>query len=175
MAHIFDPKNLVAQLNLAPGSVVADFGSGSGILTLELAKAVGPEGKVFAVDVVSQQLESVKSLAQMRGINNIETRWANLEKTSTLDPNSCDWVIIANLLFQVEKKLQPRICEEAYKILKSEGKMVIIDWKPESTLGPPKENRLTIEEVKEMAQKKQFKFIHTLEIDDTHWCAIFQK
>jgi len=115
MAHIFDPKNLVAQLNLMPGSVVADFGSGSGILTLELAKAVGPEGKVFAVDVVPQQLESVKSLAQMRGINNLETRWANLEKTSTLDPNSCDWVIIANLLFQVEKNFSHAFAKKRIK------------------------------------------------------------
>ncbi|HOK20646.1 MAG TPA: class I SAM-dependent methyltransferase [Candidatus Paceibacterota bacterium] len=175
MAQIFNPKVLVSQLNIAPGATVADFGCGSGILTLELARAVGDEGKVFAIDVVPQQLESVKSLAQMRGVNNIETRWANLEKTSTLDSESCDWVIIANLLFQVEKKLRPNIIEEAYKILKPEGKLVVIDWKVDSTLGPPKENRLTLEEIQKITQSQHFKFVRTLEIADTHWCALFQK
>jgi len=42
--------------------------------------------------------------------------------------------------------------------------MVIIDWKPESILGPPKENRLTIEEVKEMAQKSNLNLYTLLKL-----------
>jgi len=175
MAEMFNPKIIVAQLNISPGAIVADFGCGSGYFTLEIAQVVGPQGKVFAIDVVPQELESVRSLAQIKGINNIETRWANLEKTSTLEPNSCDWVIISNLFFQVEENLRSRIIAEAYNILKKGGRAVIIDWKPESLLGPPKNQRLMMEKIIRMAQEQKLNFIRTLEIGNTHWCVILEK
>ncbi|NLA08112.1 MAG: class I SAM-dependent methyltransferase [Parcubacteria group bacterium] len=175
MTELFNPKTVVAQLNISPGLVVADFGCGGGYFTIEVAQVVGDNGKVFAIDVVPENLESIRSLAKIKGLNNIETRWANLEKTSTLDFNICDRVIIINLLFQVEKKLHYRIFEEAYNVLKKGGQLTVIDWKPESLLGPPKNTRLSLEEAITMAQKANFNFIKTLEIDDAHWCAIFQK
>ena len=175
MTELFNPKTVVAQLNSSPGLVVADFGCGGGYFTIEVAQVVGDNGKVFAIDVVPENLESIRSLAKIKGLNNIETRWANLEKTSTLDFNICDRVIIINLLFQVEKKLHYRIFEEAYNVLKKGGQLTVIDWKPESLLGPPKNTRLSLEEAITMAQKANFNFIKTLEIDDAHWCAIFQK
>ncbi len=175
MAELFNPRRVVDQLNISTGSTVADFGCGSGYFTLEIARAVGEKGKVFAIDIVPETLESIRSLAKIRGLNNIETRWANLEKTSTLEPNSCDWVVMANLLFQIDKNLQPRIFEESFNVLKKSGKLVIIEWKPESLLGPPKEQRLSLNEIIEMANEQNFKFIRTVEISDTNWCAIFQK
>ncbi len=175
MNELFNPKSVVDQLNIPVGAVVADFGCGSGYFTLELARVVGDRGRVFAIDVIPENLESIRSLAKIKGLNNIETRWANLEKTSTLDAESCDWVIIANLLFQVDKKFHPIILKEAYNVLKKGGKMVVIDWKPESLLGPPKENRISLDEIIEKAAESNFVFIKTLEIDNTHWCVIFQK
>jgi|YelNatPaOPRAMG01_1025707.scaffolds.fasta_scaffold17383_6 ubiquinone/menaquinone biosynthesis C-methylase UbiE len=175
MPEMFNPKTVVLQLNISSGAVVADFGCGSGYFTLELAQAVGPQGKVFAIDVVPEQLESVRSLAQMRNLNNIETRWANLEKTSTLEKGSCDWVIAANLFFQIPKNLREKVLAEAYNVLKNGGKLVVIDWKPDSTLGPPKNDRIAEDEMMKLAASQKLKFYKKLEIGDTHWCLIFIK
>lgn len=176
MPQLFNPRIVVVQLNITPGSVVADFGCGSGYFTLEIARVVGDRGKVFAIDVVSEQLESVRSLAQMNGLDHIiETRWANLEKTSTLEKNSCDWVIAANLFFQIPKELREKVLTEAHSILKSGGKFAVIDWKEDSPIGPPKDERLKKEEFIQLAGASNLKLFKEMAISDTHWCLIFIK
>ncbi|MGB9847697.1 MAG: class I SAM-dependent methyltransferase [Minisyncoccia bacterium] len=176
MAEMFNPKIVVAQLNIPSGAVVADFGCGSGYFTLELAQAVGPKGKVFAIDVVPEQLESVRSLAQMRGLSDIiETRWANLEKTSTLEKESCDWVIAANLFFQISNDLKESVLKEAANILKNGGKIAIIDWKKDSVIGPPKEQRFDKEEIIQLAARQKLKLFKEINLGDTHWCVVLIK
>src|ERR1035437_5381428 len=44
---------ILEKLNLKPGMVVADIGSGSGVFSRPLAKAVAPNGRVIAVDIDS--------------------------------------------------------------------------------------------------------------------------
>ena len=90
MSSVFNPGEILEKIGVEAGITAADFGCGSGYFVLELAKRTGNKGKVFAIDVVPQALESVRSLAKMRGLFNVETRWANLEKTSTLNEDSCD-------------------------------------------------------------------------------------
>jgi predicted methyltransferase len=48
---------VLANLSLKPGMVVADIGAGSGLLSRPLAKAVGPDGKVYAVDIQQDLLD----------------------------------------------------------------------------------------------------------------------
>ncbi|MGH7887023.1 MAG: methyltransferase domain-containing protein, partial [Candidatus Binatia bacterium] len=45
------PDRVIATLKLRPGDQVADLGAGGGYFTFKLAKAVGPTGKVYAVDI----------------------------------------------------------------------------------------------------------------------------
>ena len=52
--------------------VVADFGAGSGYYTERLARAVGPSGKVLAVDLQPEMLEMVGARAKKLGFTNIE-------------------------------------------------------------------------------------------------------
>ena len=164
----------MGQIEIKPGSVAADFGSGSGYFALELAKRVGDKGKVYAVDVLPTALESVRSLAKMRGFLNIETRWANLEKTSTLDVASCDFILVANIFFQVDPKLWPSIIREAAKVLKPQGQVLFIDWKKESPLGPPKDQRVAEEKIKSLASER-LEFVKKMEVGESHWGLLFSK
>ena len=45
------PRETVAALGLKAGEVLADVGAGSGYFAVRLAEAVGPTGRVYAVDV----------------------------------------------------------------------------------------------------------------------------
>jgi predicted methyltransferase len=56
--------DIVAALALTAGSRVADVGAGDGFFTLRLARAVGPEGLVLAVDIDPKMLELLKQLAE---------------------------------------------------------------------------------------------------------------
>lgn len=162
------------KIGVEAGITTADFGCGSGYFVLELAKRAGEQGKVFAIDVVPQALESVRSLAKMRGFFNIETRWANLEKTSTLEQDSCDLVILSNLFFQVDKKFWENIIEEAHKVLKEGGRALVIDWDIKSDLGPPKDSRVGSDFIEDIFSNK-FKAGKKFEAGETHWALIFTK
>src|SRR4030042_6567721 len=98
----FKPEEILKQINLAEGAKVADFGAGTGYIATLLAKTVGPEGKVYAVDIQKVVLEALKSRAKMANLLNMETVWGNLEVVggSSLENSSGDFVFLINIFFQ---------------------------------------------------------------------------
>ncbi len=66
------PDRLVELLALAPDTVIADIGAGSGYITFRLAQRV-PEGKVVAVDIQQEMLDAVTARKRELGVTNVET------------------------------------------------------------------------------------------------------
>lgn len=67
-----DPEQMFEQLGIQPGMTVCDMGCGSGFYTLRMAKAVGEEGRVLAVDIQPQMLQALSTRAGRAGLENIE-------------------------------------------------------------------------------------------------------
>ena len=100
------PETIIKLLDILPGMKVADFGAGAGFYALAIAKRVGPSGKVFALDIRKEMLEVIRSRAREQKLLNVEAIWADLEAAegSHLKENSIDFVIVSNVLFQVENR-----------------------------------------------------------------------
>lgn len=148
-ASFVDPAKVISQIEIKPGAIVADFGCGSGYFSFEFAKAVGPDGKVYALDILPQALEAVGSHAKLMGIHNIVTKRANLEREggSSLGLASVDWAIMKDMLFQNEHK--HIIITEMARVLKPGGHALVMEWNPKaSALGPEKKLRIDPEELK---------------------------
>ncbi len=123
-----DPHDNVLQLGLRDGMRVADLGSGVGHHAIAAAHVVGPEGRVYAVDVQQDVLTHLLDTAQRRGLKNVETVWGNIERKggTTLREHSMDAVILANTLFQLEDRSSA--IAEIKRILKPGGRLLVIDW-----------------------------------------------
>jgi ubiquinone/menaquinone biosynthesis C-methylase UbiE len=67
------PESTLAEVEIRPGFHVLDYGCGSGSFTLAALKRVGPEGKVYALDLHPFALQKVQSAAEKRGFPNVET------------------------------------------------------------------------------------------------------
>jgi hypothetical protein len=62
---------ILAALELRPGMRVADVGAGTGLYTMLFADAVGPSGKVYAVDISESFVEAIEARASAAGLDNI--------------------------------------------------------------------------------------------------------
>lgn len=170
-----NPQKVLDELEIRPTSVVADFGCGHGYFTIPLAKIVGQEGRIFAVDLLTDCLEEVKEKALGQGLGNIETIRGNLEVPggSKTPDNSCDAVFLANILFQTQKKKE--IMTEARRVLKSGGRMIIIDWQPTSAHLGGSGWRISPEEIQRLASEQKFSFERSFRAGEYHYGMIFQK
>ena len=76
------PEQLVAALDLRPGMVVADIGTGVGYMLPHLSKAVGPSGKVLAEDIFDDFLQAAAEKAEKEKLTNV-----SFIKGTETDPN----------------------------------------------------------------------------------------
>lgn len=172
-----EPSKIFDQINIRPGMHVADFGTGAGLFTIEAARRIGSSGKVYALDILPQALESVESRAMMENLNSIETRRVNLEKLggSTLDDASIDLVIAKDILFMnKDKKI---IFEEIARVLALGAMAFLAEWNsdPDNILGPPRESRVSQEELTRLAHEVGLGEERSLSVGDYHYGYLFIK
>ncbi len=171
-----NPERVIGYLELAKGMIVADFGAGAGFYTLPAARRVGEEGKVYAVDIQKSALDLIKSKARLEHLLNVEAVWADLELPggSRLPAGSVDIVIVSNILFQVEKKLE--VMKEAYRVLKSGGKIAVIEWdEMPFPGGPPEEMRVPKRLAQSLLGQAGFMSDKEFEAGSHHYGLLYKK
>src|SRR6185436_11567230 len=67
------PEQIMDDLRIAEGSVVADLGAGGGWFTIRLARRVGPNGLVYAEDIQPQMIDATRRRAQHERLTNVRT------------------------------------------------------------------------------------------------------
>jgi ubiquinone/menaquinone biosynthesis C-methylase UbiE len=171
-----DTEIITAKLAITPGMHVADLGTGSGYFTISLARAVGKEGVVSAVDVRQEPLDEVRAKSEVLGLGNIRPIRADLEVLggTGIPDNSQDLSLLASVLFQSSKR--DAMIAEAARMLKSGGRLVVIDWKKGvDGFGPPDNFRSTEDEVKSMAEGKGLKFHAPVDAGRFYFGLVFMK
>jgi len=175
--ELIDARLLLEKAGIAEKMAVADLGCGRrGYFTLQAAKLIGPDSLVYAVDVVKSALENVKSMANLFGIPNIKTIWADLEipRSTKIPDESIDLAMINNVFFQTKRA--DLIIQEANRILKKGGKLLITDWKKtQAPFGPPIQDRVSPEQVKTDAQKYGLILEKEIIAGPYHYALIFIK
>jgi len=169
-----DPTQNIKQFGLREGMHVADIGVGSGYYVLPTAKLVGSSGRVYAVDVQKELLSGIKDKAKKEGLSNVEIVWGDAERPNgtKLKDKSIDAIILSNILFQVRDKLG--LISECKRILKENGKILLIDWtEPVGKLGPRISDLVSKDKVKELFEMKSFKQMGEISAGSHHYGIIF--
>jgi len=174
---LIDVDDFLKKLSIGSGQTIADLGcGGGGHFVAPTAALVGTAGLVYAVDIQKKVLNSLEVSLKLQNIGNVKLVWSDLEKVGAADvPNdSCDGAILANILFQ--NKDQGSILEEAARMLKKGGTMVVVDWKMNpSPFGPPTELRVAPERVRMLAEQKGLQYKYLFDIGAYHYSILFVK
>jgi len=119
------PQKVIAELKIQPGAVVADLGSGGGYFTFRLAEAVGPSGKVYAVDIDRDMADLIAKRATEEGRLNIEVIVAKPEDPS-LPKAGVDLVFTSNTYHHIDDRVA--YFTNLRRHLRPDGRVAIIDF-----------------------------------------------
>ncbi|MBN2119806.1 MAG: class I SAM-dependent methyltransferase [Candidatus Omnitrophica bacterium] len=114
-----DGVKFLQEIGLKKGQVVLDFGSGKGHYTIPASKAVGRDGKVYALDNDRGVLDKLKRLIQQEKIKNIEV--ISESSKVPLDDESVDVVLCYDVIHYGNRKERKAVYSEVYRALKREG------------------------------------------------------
>ena len=134
------PDELVAALRLRPGAVVADVGAGPGYFTLRLARAVGPAGQVFGLDVDPRMTSILAERAREAGLANVTPLLA--PEGDGLPPRPCDLILVVNAFHHFPDGAG--YLRRLGGALAPGGRLALVDFhEGDLPVGPPPEHRVT--------------------------------
>ncbi len=141
-----NPEIIWEKVALKNPALLIDIGAGTGFFALLFSRKM-EKGKVYACDISDELLAWMKDNlpAESKGV----VLPVKMEESSVpLPDGTADLVYMINLHHELEEPL--RILKESHRLLKEDGKLMIIDWKKEQTPeGPPLEIRVTDEMIED--------------------------
>jgi predicted methyltransferase len=124
--EIFDQRmRIVRASGVRPGMAVADVGAGTGLFTMLFARAVGPEGKVYAVDISPSFVEGIAARGREYRVDNVEAI-VNDQRDTRLPPESVDLVFVSDTYHHFE--YPQAMLDSIRQALRPGGELVVIDF-----------------------------------------------
>ena len=148
------PHEVIEALALKPGEIIADIGAGSGYFSLLMARQVGAEGHVYAVDVSADMLRHLNARIRDGGVLNVSTILATPD--DPLLPRAVDRFVIVDVWHHVDD--QPAYLAAMKNRLKPAGQVVMIDFqKRDLPVGPPASMKIAREDLITQMEKHGFR------------------
>jgi ubiquinone/menaquinone biosynthesis C-methylase UbiE len=165
------PQELLRNVaGIHNGNTCVDFGSGTGIFALPMAELAGSKGKVYAID------NSLEMLAHIRAKNppdNLTLLHIDVEQTG-LDSRIADICLLAFILHEIKKP--SNLITEAFRLLKSDGRLVVVEWKADfDSPGPPRKIRISQEQIIQLFSHVGLTLARYIDWSQNHYVAVGKK
>jgi ubiquinone/menaquinone biosynthesis C-methylase UbiE len=158
-------NKLLGLLSLKPGMVVVDMGAGSGYYSFQLAKKVGPKGKVLAVDIQKEMLAIIRRRMKARKVSNIEPILGTVTDPK-LPEGKVDLILLVDVYHEFSHPHE--MTRAMVRALKPGGKLVFVEFRLEDPNVPIKlVHKMTQKQVKKEMAVHPVKYVKTL--DELPW------
>jgi ubiquinone/menaquinone biosynthesis C-methylase UbiE len=125
-----DARRLAPAIRLHEGQTVADIGAGGGQLAVELAREVGPAGRVYATELEEDRRRDIREAAKSAGLKNVEVLEARATSTN-LPERCCDALVMRRVYHHIGN---PSLMNASMLAsLKPGGFLAVIDFPPDSS------------------------------------------
>jgi ubiquinone/menaquinone biosynthesis C-methylase UbiE len=162
-------QQLIKGLKIKTGSVAADIGAGTGYYTRRLAKEVGPNGLVYAVDIQPEMLDLLTNKLSSAGITNVRPILGEIADPK-LPAKSVDLILLVDVYHELEFPFEMTTAMRA--VLKPKGRLVLVEFRGEDPAVPIKAaHKMTEIQVKKEMAAARMKWVETIEV--LPWQHIF--
>lgn len=174
--ELIEPVKLFSELQLRKGTVLLDVACGRGLYSLAASEHIGEQGKIYAVDLWKEGIDSLKSEAAARQITNIQASVADVNKHIPVADRSIDVCLMATVVHDlVEDHTEKGTLREVKRVLKPGGMLAVIEFiKIDGPPGPPVQIRLSPHELERIVLPYDFTLIKTAEIGPFNYLSIFR-
>lgn len=147
---LHDAEHVFQEIGLRQGMNVLDAGCGAGEYALHAARRVGERGRVLALDNVQRSIDCLLEEAASQDLRNVSGQACDITTPLALDNASVDVVLLATVLhIRSVRERCAAMFREFRRVLRPSGCLAVIECKKEETgFGPPKEMRLSEEDVR---------------------------
>ena len=133
-----DATRLVPAIQLHEGQTVADIGAGGGQLAVELAREVGPSGRVYATELEEDRRHDIREAAKSAGVKNVEVIEARPTSTN-LPEGCCDALVMRRVYHHIS---DPALMNASMLAsLKPGGYLAILDFPPDRAESADRDGR----------------------------------
>jgi arsenite methyltransferase len=168
---------VLSKLSLKPGMIVADIGAGSGLFSRPLAKAVGPTGKVYAVDIQQDLLDYINKRDKEENIRNIQTVLGEFNDPK-LPARNVDLAFINDVLHHIQNRAA--YLKALAKYINVSGRIAIIEMNKDDPNTPHKSQPELLvgrDQIEQWMADAGFKLVqeHPDLFPGTKWFLVFGK
>jgi arsenite methyltransferase len=165
------PKQVVEKLGIKPGARVADLGAGGGYFTWYLAAAVGPQGKVYAVEIDDTALGIIEKEMKSRGVTNVVP--VRAEPGDAKLPEPVDLVFSCDTYHHMEDRVA--YFRSLARYLKPDGKVAILDFYAQGFFSGLLGHGTTKEEVRREMESAGYRSAADYDLIDRQHFQIFSR
>ena len=176
-SNLLDAKKVLREIELKTSNTLLDIGCGEGRFSISASEIVGDNGKVYAIDISKEAINSLEEKIKKKNIRNIETFIGDIIKKLPIKNDSIDIYLMSNILhgLVINKEVGSTL-KETYRILKQGGTLAVVDFKKiNGPPGPSISIRMTPEEVEEIINKYGFKKKKIIDAGKYHYTITFSK
>ena len=152
-AFFLDSDEIIQELNLKGDETFMDAGCGDGHNAIKILEDYNHTGLVYAVDIYDASIEDMNKYKAENNVENLINIEADItEGIPGVDDESIDVVLMVNVFhgFKASRKLDEAV-EELARIVKKDGKIAIMDYKPwDVPKGPPTQYRSSPEDLEKL-------------------------
>ncbi|MCB9832077.1 MAG: methyltransferase domain-containing protein [Planctomycetes bacterium] len=118
-------REIVAAIGLAPGDEIADVGAGTGLFTKPLSEAVGPHGRVLAIDIAPAFVKHLAERARREGLDNVEARLCSADSVD-LPEGAVEFAFVCDTYHHFEEPT--KTLASLYRALRPGGRLIVVDF-----------------------------------------------